>query len=61
MQDKLTIKKDPAATSTGWKPVTVSVEAYQAIKAIADESKLSISKVACMLIEFAAERVVIED
>jgi len=59
MMDQLIIKKE-SNDGSGWKPVTVSVEAYQTIKALAEEANLPISKVACMLIDFAAERAVIE-
>lgn len=58
-KDVLVIRKE-SAPETGWKPVTVSTETYQTIKNLAEETNLPISKVACMLIEFAAERVVIE-
>ena len=58
-KDVLVIKKEDPAGS-GWRPVTVSVEVYTTVKALADETNMPISKVAGMLIEFAAARVVIE-
>lgn len=58
-RDVLVIRKD-ATLGTGWRPVTVSTEIYQTIKSLADEANLPLSKVACMLIDFAVERVVIE-
>lgn len=58
-KDVLVIKKENPSGS-GWRPVTVSVEVYQAIKALAEETNMPLSKVAGMLIEFAMARVVIE-
>lgn len=58
-KDKLIIKSEGIPAS-GWRPITVSVEVYSQIKAIAEETGLPISKLACMILEFGLERVVIE-
>lgn len=59
-KDVLIIKRETPLNSSSWRPITVSVEAYQNVKALAEETNLPISKVAGMLINFATERVVIE-
>lgn len=59
-KDVLTIKREAPIDSNGWRPITVSAEAYQSVKALAEETNLPISKVAVMLISFGMERVVIE-
>lgn len=59
-KDVLILKKEEAQDNGGWRPITVSTNAYLTIKALAEETNQPISKIACMLIEFAVERVVIE-
>lgn len=58
-KDVLVIKPEPIPAS-GWKPITIAVELYDAIKTISDETRLPISKVACMILEFGLERVEVE-
>lgn len=55
-RDVLVIRPEGPQPS-GWKPITISVEAYNSIKEISEETGLSISKVACMILEFGLERV----
>ncbi|MEW5952664.1 MAG: hypothetical protein AB1815_02745 [Bacillota bacterium] len=59
-KDVLIIKREAPLDISGWKPIAVSADTYQSIKTLAEETNLSISKIACLLIEFAIERVVIE-
>lgn len=59
-QEKLIIKKDNSTPSSGWRPVTISVDYYNNIKMIAEEANMPISKVVGLLIEFALANVVIE-
>ncbi len=58
-KDVLVIKQE-APPATGWKPITISIEAYNAIKEIAEETGSSISKIACMILDFGLERVTVE-
>jgi len=59
-KDTLVLKKETPQDSGGWRPITVSVQNYQIIKELAEESNMPISKVAGMMLEFAIERAVVE-
>lgn len=59
-KDLLIIQKEKYEGNTGWKPITVSVEIYNSIRSISEETNMPISKIAGMLIDFALERVVIK-
>ena len=60
MEKDVLVIRPEAPPASGWKPITISVEAYNSIKEIAEETGLSISKVACIILDFGIERVVIE-
>ncbi len=60
MEKDILVIKPESPPASGWKPITISVEAYNSIKEIAEETGLSICKVACMILEFGLERTVIE-
>ena len=59
--DQCIIKKERSEAVTGWKPVTISIEIYSQLKEISEETNLSLGKIACMLLDFALERVVVKE
>lgn len=62
MKDKdILIIKREAPPASGWKPITISVEVWEDVKKISEDTGLPMSKVAVELLSFGLERVVIED
>lgn len=59
MEKDILIIKSEAPPASGWKPITISIEIYNSIKEIAEETGLSLGKVACLILEFGLERVVV--
>jgi len=60
-KDILIIKKESFSNEDYMKPLKVSTELHSQVKSIADEANQPISKISCMLIEFALTHVKIED
>lgn len=59
--DKLIIKKDAYQPEVSMKPLKVNIELHEAVKDIANKTNQPISKVSCMMIEFALAHVKIEE
>jgi hypothetical protein len=60
-KDILIIKKETFSNEDYMKPLKVSTELHTQVKQLADEANQPISKISCMLVEFALARVKIED
>lgn len=61
MNDLLIIKKESFSNEDYMKPLKVSTELHSQVKALADEANQPISKISCLLVEFALARVQLED
>ncbi|MDF2538856.1 MAG: hypothetical protein K0S76_1877 [Herbinix sp.] len=61
MNDKLIIKKEPFASDDCFRTLKVSNDIHSKVKVIADKSNMQINKLACMLVEFALDRVEITE
>ena len=59
--DKLIIKKEDFASEAYMKTLKVSTDLHSEVKALADKTNQPINKIACLLVEFALERVKIEE
>ena len=60
-KDILIIKKETFCNEDYMKPLKVSTELHSAVKALADKVNQPISKISCMLVEFALARVQVEE
>lgn len=58
-KDKLVLKKE-TPNKSGWKPIIIAADLYDAVRALSEESGLPLSKVARSILEFVIERVEIE-
>lgn len=58
--DVLIIKKETFINEDYMKTLKVSTELHTKVKQLADESNQPLSKISCMLVEFALDRVKIE-
>jgi len=58
--DVLIIKKENFNYEDYMKPLKVSTELHSRVKAIADECNQPLSKISCLLVEFALDRIKIE-
>ena len=57
----LIIKRDTFSNEDYMKPLKVSTELHSRVKALADEANQPLSKISCLLIEFALENAKVED
>lgn len=60
-KDVLVIKRETFCNEDYMKPLKVSAELHSAVKALADKANQPLSKISCMLIEFALAHVQIEE
>lgn len=60
-KDVLIIKRETFSNEDYMKPLKVSNELHSKVKALADEANQPLSKISCMLIEFALVHVQIQD
>ena len=60
-KDVLIIKKESFCNEDYMKPLKVSSELHSRVKELADKSNQQLSKIACMLVEFALDHVEIEE
>lgn len=51
----------PKTKPKGWKPVTIKLELYEQLMEISDDTGESLGAIASAAIEFALDRLVIED
>lgn len=56
-KDVLIIKREPFCNEDYMKPLKVSTELHSQVKTVADKANLPLSKISCMLIEFALAHV----
>lgn len=59
--DQCVLRKEKSEAVSGWKPITVSIELYSQLKELSEETGLALSKVACTVLEFGIERVVVKE
>ncbi|NLK92695.1 MAG: hypothetical protein GX273_06115 [Bacteroidales bacterium] len=60
MKNNVLVLKANPINERSWKPITISTQLHASIKEIANETKMPISKIACLMLDFACEHVVIE-
>jgi len=60
-KDILIIKKEVFSNEDYMKTLKVSPELHTRVRMLAEETKQPISKIACALVEFALNRVVVEE
>lgn len=61
MNDILVIKRETFCNEDYMKPLKVSTELHSSVKEIAEKTNQPLSKISCLLIEFALARVQIEE
>lgn len=59
-KDILIIKKEAFCSEDYMKPLKVSTELHSQVKTLADEANQPLSKISCMLVEFALAHVQLE-
>ena len=60
-KDVLIIKRESYCVEEYMKPLKISTDLHSQVKALADKANQPLSKVSCMLIEFALARVRVEE
>lgn len=57
MQDKLVIHVQKEDKPRGWKPITISIESYEKIMDLKEQTGLPPHKIVSLILDFALERI----